>query len=118
MGPEETDKILARPNDENTDPDLLHCALGEEIDSLGFAGLSLRDGADSALEGSQQELAEPRFEDTIHELVPPFSVSTTRELFSHLDDEGTGKITKNRWLEFFRKNPSLRKLLLKDEEGS
>lgn len=66
---------------------------------------------------AKQDQAERSVEDSLHELVPPFSIPTMRELFSHLDDEGTGKITKNQWLEFFRKSPSLRKMLLKDEEG-
>jgi hypothetical protein len=46
----------------------------------------------------------------------PFSMSMMRELFTHLDDEGTGHISKNQWVEFFRQKRNLRKLLLKDEE--
>lgn len=58
------------------------------------------------------DASERSFED----MVPPFSMSELKEFFLHLDDEGAGKISKNHWVDFFRTNPKLRKLLLKDED--
>jgi hypothetical protein len=73
--------------------------------------------ADAAFEGAaNEEPDERRFEDKIVDLTPPFTISTMREWFSYLDDEGAGKITKNQWLEFFRKNATLRKLLMEDDD--
>jgi len=81
----------------------------KELSVLFFSGDAPTDGLQGVAEG---ELSEGRFD----EMAPPFSISSMRELFSHLDDEGAGKITKNHWLDFFRKSPNLRKLLFKNED--
>lgn len=81
----------------------------KDLSVLFFSGDVATDGLQGVAEG---ELLEGRFD----EMAPPFSISSMRELFSHLDDEGAGKITKNQWLDFFRKSPNLRKLLFKNED--
>jgi Ca2+-binding EF-hand superfamily protein len=89
-------------------------------ESAVVAGLTAADEEDldntAELGDEQEEQRSPELR--FQEMVPPFSMSRLRELFTHLDDEGAGKITKNRWLEFFRKCTTLRSLLLGDEEAS
>jgi hypothetical protein len=81
--------------------------------------------ADGALEGHaatdqmEDETSRRRFSITdIEDTEPPYSISIMREWFTYLDDEGAGKITKNRWTDFFSKSPSLRRHILKDDDAS
>lgn len=72
-----------------------------------------------ASEKAEKVAAEPEpSECRVEDMLPPFSNSCMRQFFTRLDDEGAGKITKNQWVDFFKRNANLRKLLLKDEDDA
>eukprot|EP00747_Dinoflagellata_sp_TGD_P211211 gnl/TRDRNA2_/TRDRNA2_84410_c0_seq3.p1 gnl/TRDRNA2_/TRDRNA2_84410_c0~~gnl/TRDRNA2_/TRDRNA2_84410_c0_seq3.p1 ORF type:complete len:304 (+),score=41.40 gnl/TRDRNA2_/TRDRNA2_84410_c0_seq3:64-912(+) len=66
------------------------------------------------MSGSQLVLPpiQPTVQSPDSQPLPKFDTLTLREWFNKMDEDRTGSITKPRWLEFLRRNPEFRTIIL------